>query len=292
MSKITVFICLSFSVILSQLYGQDYAEQFKSLAVKDTLKKRILLEKWEKQNVNDPELYLAYSNYFFIKSVSIDVTEYKKNEVVGKNTMQIVNQHNRFLGWDTIQLNKSVHYLDKGIEKFPTRLEIRFAKIELFSKTKNYEILTEEIIKVLNYSAKIKNKWICENGLACDEPEELILNSIHEYQVQMYTTKNDSLLDNIESIAENILKFYPKNIESLNNLSAIYTIRKNYKDALKYILQAEKLKPENIAIRLNIANIYALQGKIKEAKKYYDLVIQDGDDYEKRVAKMKLMKLE
>src|SRR4051812_46616439 len=63
--KIVFSFFISFGFLFNRLTAQNFKEQFNDLlSVKDTLSERLLLQKWEQTNNNDPELYVAYFNYY------------------------------------------------------------------------------------------------------------------------------------------------------------------------------------------------------------------------------------
>ena len=50
-----------------ELNAQDYKQQFNELfSQKDTVGQLQVLEKWEKADSNDPELFISYFNYYFV----------------------------------------------------------------------------------------------------------------------------------------------------------------------------------------------------------------------------------
>ena len=91
MTRITTIFVIGLNFILFQANGQVFKQQFDNLFLKkDTIKQRQLLEKWEKSNSNDPELYVAYFNYFVNQSMKEVVKLDKK--VKGENTLKILDK--------------------------------------------------------------------------------------------------------------------------------------------------------------------------------------------------------
>jgi tetratricopeptide (TPR) repeat protein len=293
MIKQTVILIFSLTLIFNQAIGQTFKQQFNDLiSKKDTLGQKQLLEKWEKTDSNDPELFVAYFNYYVIKS---------KNEIItlgqnpkGKDVLQIMDQDTTkrepvgFIYGDTYYnsdlLSKGFDWINKGIEKHPNRLDMRFGKIYMFGQIEDYENFTKEIIKTIDYSAINKNKWTWADSKPLDDPKEFMLSSIQNYQIQLYNTENDDLLDNMKRIAETVLKYYPDHIESLSNLSIVFMLQKQYDKALEPLLKAEKLNPKDYIVLNNIAQAYKLKGDTKNAIKYYELTIKYGDEQAKKYA--------
>jgi len=293
MIKQTLILIFSLTLIFNQATGQTLKQQFNELvSKKDTVGQKELLEKWEKTDNNDPELFVAYYNYYVIKS---------KNEIItlgqnpkGKDVLQIMDQDTTkkepvgFIYGDTYYnpdlLSKGFEWINKGIEKHPNRLDMRFGKIYMFGQIEDYENFTKEIIKTIDYSAINQNKWTWADSKPLDDPKEFMLSSIQNYQIQLYNTENDDLLENMKRIAEAVLKYYPDHIESLSNLSIVFMLQKQYDKALEPLLKAEKLNPKDYIVLSNIAQAYKLKGDAKNAIKYYELTIKHGDEQAKKYA--------
>lgn len=293
MLKQTATLIFGLTLIFNQATGQTFKQQFNDLASKkDTVGQKQLLEKWEKTDSNDPELFVAYFNYYVIKSKKEIVTLGQNPK--GKDVLQIMDQDTTkkepvgFIYGDTYYdpdlLSKGFDWINKGIEKHPNRLDMRFGKIYMFGQIEDYENFTKQIIKTIDYSAVNKNKWTWADSKPLDDPKEFMLSSIQNYQIQLYNTENDNLLDNMKRIAETVLKYYPDHIESLSNLSIVFMLQKQYDKALEPLLKAEKLNPKDYIVLSNIAQAYKLKGDTKNAIKYYELTMKHGDEQAKKYA--------
>jgi cytochrome c-type biogenesis protein CcmH/NrfG len=119
-----------------------------------------------------------------------------------------------------------------------------------------------------------------------------MLGTIQSYQVQLYNTGNDSLLNYMSTIAKTVLKYYPDHIESLSNLSIVYLVNKDYKKAIEALSKAEKLSPSDYIVLGNLARAYQLDGDKTNAIKYYELEIKYGDQRAKEFAKNQIQDLQ
>lgn len=294
MNKITTFLIFGLTLVFNQVFGQTFKHQFNDLvSKKDTLGQRQLLYKWEKEDSNDPELYVAYFNYFAKKSRKEIITLGQNPK--GNDVLQIMDKDSSkkepiaYMYSDTYYdqdiLKKGFDYIDNGLEKHPNRLDMRFGKIYMLGQIEDYENFTKEIIKTIDYSAVNKNKWTWTDSKPLDDPKNFMLSSIQDYQLQLYRTENDDLLNNMKRIAEAVLKYYPNHIESLSNLSIVFMLQKEYDKALEQLLKAEKLNPKDYIVLSNIAQAYKLKGEMENAIKYYKLTIKHGDEQAKNYAK-------
>jgi tetratricopeptide (TPR) repeat protein len=280
-----VFIAFLF---INPIYGQSFKEQFNELKTnQDTTRLLELLQKWERTNSDDPELYVAYINYFMMKSNDI-VHKYENNPK--EDSSQLMTK----IEFNLIQenLNNGLNYIEKGIIKFPSRLDMRFGKIYVLGQLEDYENFTNEIIKTIDYSAVIDSKWLWTDNKPFEDPLNNMLGSVQEYVMQLYNTENDSLLDNMRRISETVLKYYPEHIESMSNISVVCLLKKEYDKGLEVLFKAEKIAPEDYIILANIAQAYKLKGDNINSIKYYQKVIQFGNEQAKAFAKEQIKELE
>lgn len=284
------------------VFGQNDLQQFKLLSEnKDTLGQRILLEHWEKRSLNDPELYVAYFNYFVEKSrseVLVIGQDLKQNAYM---VLEIENQDSskqdrveymyRQVSFQEFYTQKAIEWIDKGIDRFPNRLDMRFGKIYFLGLLENYEAFTEQIIQTVDYSAINQNQWLWSENCVLEQPKEMMLGSIQDYQNDLYATSQDTLLYNMQKIAEAVLKVYPDHIESLSNIGAVYFLLGQYEKALTPLLTAYQLNPKDLVVINNIAEIYNELGLNIKAEAYYRLMMKYGDKQDKKYAKAKIKQL-
>ena len=300
MNRLITFLLFGLILLSNQVNGQTFKVQFNDLiSKKDTVGQQQLLEKWEKADNNDPELFVACFNFYVIKSKKEIVTLGQNPK--GKDVLQIMDQDTTkkepvaFMYGNTYYksnlLSKGFDWISKGIKKYPNRLDMRFGKIYMFGQLKDYEKFTTEIINTVDYSNQNKNKWTWADSKPLDDPKEFMLSSIQSYQLQLYNTENDNLLENMKRIAETILKYYPDHVESLSNISIVFMLQKQYDKALESLLKAEIIKPKDYIVLSNIAQAYKLKGDNKNAIKYYELTIKFGDEQAKKYAQGQIDKL-
>lgn len=289
-------------LIIQSFFGQNDWQQFTLLIEnEDTLGQRILLENWEKRTLNDPELYVAYFNHFVKKSrseVLVIGQDLKQNAYM---VLEIENQDSskqngaeymyKQVTYDDLYTQKAIEWIDKGIERFPNRLDMRFGKIYFLGLLENYEAFTEQIIQTIDYSAINQNQWLWSENSALEQPKERMLSSIQDYQNDLYATSKDTLLYNMQKIAEAVLKVYPDHIESLSNIGAVYFLLGQYEKALTPFYAAYQLNPKDLVVINNLAETYNELGLNIKAEAYYRLLMKYGDKQDKKYAKAKIKQL-
>jgi tetratricopeptide (TPR) repeat protein len=187
-------------------------------------------------------------------------------------------------------LNLAFDMIDKGIAKFPSRLDMRFGKIHMLGQVNNYDAFTDEIVKSIDFSARNRNKWQWTKNELVKEPKDFLLDNIQTYINNLFDL-GDGQAKNIRRIAEATLKNYPDHVVSLSNLGISYIFENNYSKALDPLLTAETKTPKDPVILGNIAYVYVNLKDNKKAIEYYEKVIQFGDENAKRFAEQQLKKL-
>ena len=300
MKKILLALCLMMGMAIGYAHAQSFKAQFNALVEKkDTLAQQQLLEKWEKADANDPELYTAYFNYYVSRARNemVILGQEPKGETVFA-LMPADSSNQEPAGYlysdkhyNSALLKKGFTWIERGIEKFPNRLDMRFGKVYMFGEVEDYENFTNEIIRVVERSAVNQNQWTWTDNAPVENPQHIMLSSIQDYQFQLYNTEDNALLDNMKRIAEAVLKHYPDHVESLSDLSVVLMLQKQYDAALEPLLRAEKINPKDAIVLGNIAQAYKLKGDAKMAIKYYELTMKYGDEDAREYAKSQIEEL-
>jgi len=174
----------------------------------------------------------------------------------------------------------------------PNRLDMRFGKIYVLGRIAHWAEFTKAIVETIEYSGENKNQWTWTKNDVKEDGENFLLSSIQTYQLQLYNTENDSLLVNMQEIANTILAIYPNHIESLSNLSITYLLAGDYDAGLIPLLKAEKIDPNDAIVLSNIARAYILKEDKVNAIAYYKKVVVLDDYQTKDYAEEQIRMLE
>ena len=110
-------------------------------------------------------------------------------------------------------LDKALYYINKGIDKFPNRLDIRFGKCYVLGQVEEYKDFSNEIIKTIEYSLTIKNDWLWTENKKVKDAEDFMLGSIQDYLKQLYEKGDNSLLDYMKQIGDLTIKYWRLGME-------------------------------------------------------------------------------
>ncbi len=290
-------LALIIILICQVAFCQNYQSEFQKYSKEnDTINQLKVLKEWEKSNPKDAELYTSYFNYYFHRAensfISITTEQPDGESFALKDSL---NNNVGYFGSQTQynleEIEKGFNKIDEGIKLYPNRLDMRFGKIYVLGQLKDWNNFTNEIINTVNHSSKNKNEWIWTNNEKRTDGQEFMLSAIQDYQIQLYNTESDDLLENMRNIANEILRYYPNHIESLSNISITYLLTGEYDKGIEALLKAENLNPQDFIVLSNIAYGYKLKGDKKKAIEYYEKTIEYGDEQAKQYAGQQLKEL-
>ena len=277
--------------------AQDFVGQFKQLFDKqDFAAQEKLLKKWEAAKPDDPELYVSYFNYYFRKSrrETLGLTPVPpKGEslrVTKDDDKKVVVYLGSNVSFDKADLDLGISYIDKGITKFPDRLDMRFGKTYALGQINDYERFKGEIIRAIDYFDGGKIRWLWRDNKPLDQSKDFMLKSIQDYIVQLFDA-GDQNTQFIKPISEAALKYFPDHVESLSNLSVVHMINGKFDDALLPLKKAEKIAPNDQVIIGNIAFCYYNKHDKANATVYYERLAKVGDDRARSDAAIKLAEI-
>lgn len=280
------------SLVSGMVKAQDFKKQFsEALEKNDTITQRVCLEKWQARNPGAADLYIAWFNYYSALSRS-EMLQIGHNSKDASLQLTDSSGNVGYLSatpeYDEKILARGFQYIEKGIGKYPDRLDMRFGKVYMYGQSANFEKFTKEIIRTIHYGASSGNKWKWLDGKPLVKPKDFMLKTIQSYFIQLYDTGDDALAPNMKAIAQAVLQHYPNHVESLSNLAITYSIEKDWGNALKALLKAESISPDDFIVLNNIAAVYEKKGDIKNAIKYYERTLARGDEEARQQAAEKL----
>lgn len=295
--KIILIVSFCFLFLLAK--SQNFFKDFKDLGEKnDTAGERKVLEAWETSNSKDPELFVAYFNYYVqistIELISIDQnrTSGRSFEVTDTGTGVHRGYLNLSSNYNSNILQKGFDHINRGIALYPERLDMRFGNIYMLGKAENYQQFTKALIETIEYGNTIHDAWKWSEGKPVENAKKFFWGSMQTYVSTIYNTGNDSLLPLMREISETVLKYNPGDVESLDNIALTYLIVGDNDKALEYLFEAEKVAPKDIVVLNNIGQAYKRKKDKVNAKIYFEKVIKYGNKEEAERAKQGIKDLD
>jgi len=246
-------------------FQEKYLDLFRAGKL-DELK--TLLKKWEKAEPKNPEMFIAWFNYYCqLDSLSYVAMGKRQDGAYGMYPKTDMNAKN---------VHKGITYLDKSLINDPNRLDIYMGKISVLIKIQDFKDAGDAIIKLLEVSAKNGNKWLWSNNTPVDDGEHVLLKQLEEHYLSMIYARSVDADYAILTCTEEQMKIYPDNNYASNLMGVYYIYHDNYPNALRCFLEAEKIDGEDEIVRLNIGRLYAIMEEKENARQYLDKLIKTG----------------
>ena len=224
-----------------------------------------LLQEWEKENPEDPDLMIGWFNYFLHrKAEEKNIVGYMKNGQYGMYSKTV---------YDENDLTTAISYLDKALKNNPYRMDIYFGKINSLLSAEKYSDGSKTIVDFLKVYEKNKINWYWTNNQKFSDNnwnvEDTVLGALQDYcqMFDFYVAR-----DSVKIALDQILKIFPKNVIFLNYLSYYYSSAKEYDKAIDVLLSAYKIAPNDYVIVGNLASNYEKSENYKEAEIWYSIM--------------------
>ena len=294
-------IVLFFILLVSFRIFADYKSEYDNLLSARNLEGiAALLPKWEKAEPKNPELYIAYFNYYLLKGQrsthSLDT--YKKDNsnslaLVDQKTNKIAGYLNNNIWYEKEDVDKALSYLEKGLKFGKNRLDMYFGRIHILGEIGEYEKQSQKIIEVLKLGKEINHKWLWSMNevIPASESERIFLVSINEYYKALLQKSEPKTFLAAEKACAAQLKLYPKDVEVHNYLALAYIGQGKIQEALNVLLKADKLAKEDYTILFNMASCYETLKQYDKAKECYLRIKKNPNKQVQDMADQKLSEL-
>lgn len=261
-------------------WAQNWEDQFiAAFHQQDSLAQRQVLQQWEKAQPNNAELMTMYYNYY-MQRARREIVQVFSTPPDGE-ALELRNEKGELSGYmgseifyEKAQTQQAIAWLDRALQSYPNRLDIRFGKIYALGLIEDWQPFTTAILEAIAHGKKINHHWLWKNNEAVDEAADFFAGSIQDYQVDLFNTQDDELLNNVRTIARQLLEQFPNHIESLSNIVVSYMYEKKYEQALPYLERAIQVDPEDAILVNNMAELQKRMGHYNEARRYYQRLIE------------------
>jgi tetratricopeptide (TPR) repeat protein len=280
-------------------YNSVYQETYTALFTEkkyDELYEHLKI--WEEHEPDNPEMFIAYFNYFIFREkwsgVSIDRNMKGDGPALSINdpeTGETVGYINDSVQYNIDDIIIAVEYLDRGLRIAPDRLDMHFGKIHILNENGYYNDAGSELYTTLAISKEIDNNWLWSGNEKVNDGEYFLLNSINDYYRFWLNTQTEESLDQIKKCTSKQIELYPEVIYSYNFLAIYYSMKNQLQETLKYFLQAETIDPDDCIVLLNIGRTYFNINDKGKAREYFTKVLEIGSEQDKAQAKYFLDKL-
>lgn len=269
--------CLVLLFLVSPLSADDKSRYLELLDTQSFEELELHLRDWESRNPNDPEMFIAWFNYYLNSGRSSGmVMEKRDNQPAGSSmaisdpdTGDVIGYMYERTDYEPEMVGRGISYLNRALELYPDRLDIHFGKIKTLEDMGDYEAESRALQHAIEVSSNIGNEWFWSDYEAVQDGKAFFIGNIQDYYGHWFNDGGDSAIAAIRSTAEIQMREFPEHPYGYNNMALSHLVKNELKTALPYLLEAEALSPDDYIVINNIARVYYNLGDRESARRYF-----------------------
>jgi tetratricopeptide (TPR) repeat protein len=176
-------------------------------------------------------------------------------------------------------------WLNKGIARFPQRLDLLFGKVYLFGKLFQYDSFGITLLSAIEKSVDNQFAWQWSKGVALQDGKQFLFSTCQDYIAQLFNAEDSSALLWIEPISLALLEIDPKNVPCTSNLAVSNMMLQRWDEALVHLGKAHALDPKDDIVLANMGYCNLQLRNKAQAKKYYSLLKKSEEPQYQDLAK-------
>jgi len=241
---------------------------------------------WGKSVARDETFYIEHLNFYFLKSKnSIYYTNQAKQEIL-EDSLGITDFMVYMDSLEIVFFKEAIHKVDEGLLFYSNRLDLIFGKLYVIRFHQEWDLLSKEIIKVIELSRQNNNQWLWEDNKPISEEE--FLCTIEEHINFLATHQDDSLQFTVIEIAKSFLDYYPERYKAKFDLAIAYLLTGNLERGIELLHELEETFPNNLDIIYNLARAYQDSNENQKAIEYFIQMKGLDDESAKKYAKKQI----
>lgn len=260
MKKATLLIVLLFFSLPAMAMEKEEFDPWL-----DAIKKQEYenVEKFLKENktklAKDPDYYVLLLNYSYSKGVVVGIVvgagEGEKGDLVLADPE--TGEQTGFLGERKRVVDKeliisAIRATQNAIEHFQDRLDIHLGIAYFASEQKEWKIVEEQLISLLEVSVNIETwKWGYVNSMPPD-PKAAVLDNIQKRCYQLFQVNSPQTDEAYKNISRALTRLYPDHIYGYANMGHIHLASGELDQAEEYYKQALQIDPADEIVLHNL----------------------------------------
>ncbi len=279
--------------------GEDYRTAYLDLMDREEYEDlSALLEDWEKDFPKDPEMFIAWFNYYLNRNVSSGMSLQENPPPSGEHlaitdpdTGEIMGYMCDSTTYDPEDTGMAIARLNRGLALAPDRLDMHFGKIHILQEIGDYATEAEALMACLSRSAENGNAWLWSRNEPLEEGFSFLVNNIQDYYSLWLNVGSDETLDALKEVSSLQMDLYPDHVYAYNNIAFSFLLRGSLEEGLAYLLQAEELNPDDVIVLNNIALCYVNLDDRESARRYFERLLDYPDEVERAYVEERLKNL-
>lgn len=257
-----------------------------------------VLSQWETAEADNPEMYIAHFNYYLStgrKEIMQMTTTPPEQGVeyltISDSTGATEGYMYSTMGYDDSIFNLAIHYINKGIEVAPERLDMRFGKTYALNQGGRKDAFLKEVEQLFHANKEYGASWKWSGNEPLEQDDEFFESSMQDYFSELIVDPYYAL-DSLVRVLETAIEYFPKSIEFINDLGVVYYYNGEYSKAVEYFQLGVDINPSDEISSGNLAYIYMELGENEKALAIYRELAKSTDPNTAQVAEQYISEIE
>jgi tetratricopeptide (TPR) repeat protein len=265
----------------------------------DTSNMLSFLQSWIQEEPYNPDVYVGFFNYYAIQTFEEMVQVVKDHPQDGLDYTEIKDSLGMVEGYklNTMIINDSIlniafNWVDKGIQRYPDRLDLRMGKVYIAGETDELNIIENELIKALRAGDSIQHQWKWMKEEVLENPQTFLYGSIQGHLYNLFEREDSLGFLIIERVSQAILEQDPKNVMAIGNLATCRMIDGDYNEAIEILKSALKINDEDPILLSNLGFCYFEMKEWKKSRQWYTKAMKFSEANDKEYCDQRLKQIE
>ena len=296
-------LAISLTAIAQTPSSKDFQDRYDLLVSKlgpTGVGIETLLDRWAAAYPDDVQMLTGKFSYWFSKSQTLQLVPKDQQKFLGETPTVVlkdstganVNYFQETM-YDDELFGEAQKALDKAIQLYPDRLDLRFLKVAslIGYEKESPDMALSSLKSLMIYNATQHPKW--EYPGVDNVDNEFFSAALQEYCYLFFRYGTPATYEAFKELSEQMLTYEPKNVLFLDNIGSYWLVaRKDNKTAMKYYSKVLKIKADDLTAIKNIIILARNSNNVKLEKKYLPLLINyTQDEKEKITAQARLKSL-
>lgn len=296
-------LAISLTAIAQTPSSKDFQDRYDLLVSKlgpTGVGIETLLDRWAAAYPDDVQMLTGKFSYWFSKSQTLQLVPKDQQKFLGENPAVVlkdstganVNYFQETM-YDDEMFGEAQKALEKAIQLYPDRLELRFLKVAslIGYEKESPDMALSSLKSLMIYNATQHPKWEYPGVEKVDN--EFFSAALQEYCYLFFRYGTPATYEAFKELSQQMLTYEPKNVLFLDNIGSYWLVaRKDNKTAMKYYSKVLKIKADDLTAIKNIIILARNSNNVKLEKKYLPQLIKyTQDEKEKITAQARLKSL-
>ncbi len=276
---------LLFALVLSTTVFADDRETYLKLLDEGKftdLEQHLI--KWQRVDGKDPEVHIAWFNYFINRKLktgmaidkSIDTTK-PHMIITDPESGKVVGYLGDKVYYDYEDVMSAIGHLDTGISFASNRLDMYFGKIHILGAIGEFDKQAAVVLHILELAAKNRHQWSWSQNKPLPDGKQFLLDNVQHYHESWFERQTKASMAAILAVSSRQIALFPEEMTGYNVLSYYYNIQNRKDEAMNVLLKAHSVKKDDYIIIGNIGMLYEELKDKANARKFYTIMMQSQD---------------